>query len=113
MIPATPNPDDDLGSVIQGLAELSEEWLTPEYYEKQLKFRDFKDEESAEMLDIIFNNRHFDLGVVFGNSWGKVDELYQELDTNIESRFKQKEGTIKILIESTMEDIQDALNAAE
>lgn len=113
MIPATPNADDDLGSVIQGLAELSEEKLTPEYYEKQLKFRDFKDEESAEMLDIIFNNRHFDLGVVFGNSWGKVDELYQELDTNIESRFKQKEGTIKILIESTMEDIQDALNAAE
>lgn len=109
MIPATPKADDDLGTVIQALAELSEEKLTPEYYEKQLKFRDFKDEESAEMLDIIFNNRHYDLGTVFGNSWNKVDELYQPLDTNIKSRFEQQESTIKMLIESTVEDIQDAI----
>lgn len=109
MIPATPKADEDLGAVIQGLAELSEEKLTPEYYEKQLKFRDFKDEESSEMLDIIFNNRHYDLGTVFGNSWNKVDELYQPLDTNIQSRFQQQEGTIKALIESTIDDIQAAI----
>ncbi len=109
MIPNTPKADADLGTVIQALAELSEEKLTPEYYEKQLKFRDFKDEESAEMLDIIFNNRHYDLGAVFGNSWNKVDELYQDLNTDILSRFQAQEAVIKSLIESTMEDIQETI----
>ncbi len=110
MIPNNPKADDDLGLVIQALAELSEEKLTPEYYEKQLKFRDFKDKESAEMLDIIFNNRHYDLGEVFGASWNKVDELYQPLDTDVEVRFQAQEVVIKNLIASTIEDIQDRID---
>jgi hypothetical protein len=110
MIPNTAKADDDLGTIIQALAELSEEKLTPEYYDKQLKFRDFKDKESSEMLDIIFNNRHYDLGEVFGNSWNKVDELYQPLDTDILSRFQAQESVIKNLISSTMEDIQDSID---
>jgi ABC-type glycerol-3-phosphate transport system substrate-binding protein len=110
MIPNTSKSDDDLGLVIQALAELSEEKLTPAYYEKQLKLRIFKEEESAEMLDIIFNNRHYDLGEVFGNSWNKPDELYQILDTAILPRFKAQEAVIKNLIYSTMEDIQDRID---
>ncbi|MBE6648078.1 MAG: hypothetical protein E7614_00995 [Ruminococcaceae bacterium] len=113
MIPNTPKADNDLGLVIQALAELSEEKLTPEYYERQLKYRDFKDEESAEMLDIIFNNRHYDLGAVFGMSWGNADDLYEVLDTNIESRFQEKESLIAGYIESTIQDIQDSLTAVE
>lgn len=108
MIPNTHKADDNLGTVIQALAELSEEKLIPEYYEKQLRYRDFKDEESAEMLDIIFNNRHYDLGTVFSTSWNRPDELYQVLDTNVEPRFKQQEAMIDMLIQSTVEDIQDA-----
>ena len=108
MIPNTIKADEDLGLVIQALAELSEEELTPEYYEKQLKFRDFKDEESSEMLDIIFDNRHYDLGAVFGLSWNRVDTLYHPLDTNIKSRFEKNESILESLIESTIEDIQDA-----
>ncbi|MBO7254236.1 MAG: hypothetical protein J6V36_02920, partial [Clostridia bacterium] len=112
MIPNTVLADDDLGLVIQALAELSEEQLTPEYYEKQLKFRDFKDEESAEMLDIIFNNRHYDLGAVFGKDWGEVDTYYNVLDTNIKSRFEGIQDVVEIKIGSTMESIKEALNSA-
>ena len=108
MVPNTHKADDDLGTIIQALAELSEEKLTPEYYEKQLKFRDFRDDESAEMLDIIFNNRHYDLGAVFGGIWNNPTKLYTTLDTDIESRFKEQEEAIKVLIESTVEDIEDA-----
>ncbi len=106
MIPNSAKADDDLGLVIQALAELSEEKLTPEYYEKQLKYRDFKDVESAEMLDIIFDNRHYDLGAIFGQSWNNADQLYQVLDTNIESRFKAQESLLTNLISTTVEDIR-------
>ncbi len=112
MIPNTSLADDDLGLVIQALAELSEEQLTPEYYEKQLKFRDFKDEESAEMLDIIFNNRHYDLGAVFGDSWGDVDTYYNVLDTNIKSRFEGIQDIVEADIEGTMNDIKLAMDSA-
>ena len=111
MIPNTIKADEDLGLVIQALAELSEEQLTPEYYKKQLKFRVFTDEESAEMLDIIFENRHYDLGTVFGSSWNRADELYSILDTDIKNRFEEKEYVIKALIECTMDDIVEIVPA--
>ena len=108
MIPNTIKADDDLGIIIQALAELSEEQLTPEYYDKQLKFRDFKDVQSADMLDIVFQNRHYDLGAVFGDSWNSVDTLYAVMDTNIISRFEKIEDTVSALINKTVEDINKA-----
>jgi|GEM_PF-283121 len=113
MIPNTFKADEDLGLVIQALAELSEEQLTPEYYKKQLKFRVFTDEESAEMLDIIFENRHYDLGTVFGSSWNRADELYSILDTDIKNRFEEKEEVIKVLMKSTINDVKDYMNSAK
>jgi hypothetical protein len=108
MIPNTIKADDDLGIIIQALAELSEEQLTPEYYDKQLIFRDFKDVQSADMLDIVFQNRHYDLGAVFGDSWNSVDTLYAVMDTNIISRFEKIEDTVSALINKTVEDINKA-----
>ncbi len=107
MVPNSMLADENLGIVIQALAELSEELLTPEYYESLLTFGASKDEESEEMLDIIFNNRHYDLGCVYSNSWNRVDGLYSQLDTNIDNRFKQQEQVISALIESTLEDLKD------
>ncbi len=97
---------EDLGLIIQALAELSQELLTPEYYDKQLKFRDFKDEESSDMLDIIFNNRHYDLGTIFGQTWNNVDTLYNELNTDIVSRFQKVQDVVSELISDTMDDIK-------
>ena len=56
MIPASRQNDEDLGIVVQALAELSEEILTPVYYSMILKYRDFVDTESVECLDIIFDS---------------------------------------------------------
>jgi hypothetical protein len=110
MIPNGVNADgaagEDLGLIIQALAELSQELLTPEYYDKQLKFRDFKDEETSDMLDIIFNNRHYDLGTIFGQTWNNVDTLYGELNTDIVSRFQQVQDVVSELIKDTMDDIR-------
>ena len=106
MIPYTPNVDENLGIIIQALAHASEDTLTPEYYEKQLKYRDTRDDGAAEMLDIIFEQRVFDLGTAMGKAWGECVELYTVLDTNIESRFKAQVDTITANIEDTVEKIQ-------
>ena len=47
------------------MAYVSQSILTPAYYEKTLVGSVIRDEESAEMLDIIFSTRVFDVGAYF------------------------------------------------
>lgn len=53
------------GAVTESLAAHSEKLVTPAYYEKTLVGRYVTDEDSGAMLDIIFNNRVFDLGLYY------------------------------------------------
>ena len=57
---------------LEALAYYGQESLTPEYYDRTLKYKRFPDdEEASEMLDIIFRNRLYDIGAVlnFGTDW--------------------------------------------
>ncbi len=53
------------GYVSESLAYHSERLVTPAYYERNLIGRQIKDTESGDMLDIIFDNRTFDLGFYY------------------------------------------------
>ncbi len=53
------------GTVIESLAYESKKSVTPEYYEMTLKGRYLQDEESWDMLDIIFAERIFDVGMYY------------------------------------------------
>lgn len=79
---------DDVGLLVSAVSEQSMKYVTPAYYDVQLKYRDAKDDESGEMLDLIFASRTFDLGCAF--NWGGILEPYMALDPNIVSRFEQK-----------------------
>ncbi len=60
--------DDDkefIGTVTESLAYDGMKLVTPEYYEQTLKGRYLKDEESWDMLDIIFSQRLFDVGMYY------------------------------------------------
>ena len=51
---------DELGIILEALAAESQYTLIPEYIESSLKTKYARDEQSADMLDIIINNRVFD-----------------------------------------------------
>ncbi len=108
MIPSSPRADEDLGLVIQALAELSEEILTPSFYEKMLCSEDSKDEESEEILDIIFNNRHYDLGALMCDDFGNPEAEYAVLETdNIKAKFEEKEKNAKAFISDFVQKFKD------
>ena len=92
---------EDVGLIISAIAELSEHKLTPAFYDVQLKYRDTRDEDSAEMLDIIFSSRTFDLGATFG--WGGILADYQTLDRNYASRFDSTISKAEAKLEETLE----------
>ena len=102
MIPyGVPNVED-LGLVVEALAMKSQEMVTPEFYEMQLKGRDARDDESAEMLDLIFSTRSFDLAPIF--NWGGIMDCFYTLDTNYASRFESLADGIKLAMESCVEN---------
>lgn len=53
------------GYVLEKLAYLGQEKLTPAYYEKTLQGKYVRDAESSEMLDIIFDSLLYDVGIYY------------------------------------------------
>ena len=76
--------------------------ITPAYYETTLKYRDLRDDESAEMLDnYIFKNVVYDLGIIydFGGISGMITNLMSQSSANIVSAFEEKENQIQTAID--------------
>ena len=65
VVPVGPKNYDDLSKAIETMAILSSESVIPTYYELVLKRKTVRDEESAQMLDIIFSNRIYDLACFY------------------------------------------------
>ncbi len=97
------NEINDIGTVISAIGEYSMHVVTPAYYDVQLKYRDSRDDESGEMLDIIFDSRTFDLGCAFG--WGGIMNQYMQLDKNVASRFESVLSKAESELESTLQSI--------
>ncbi len=100
-----PNPEE-LGVVIEAIAMKSREYVRPEFYETQLKYRDARDNESAEMLDLIFSTRSFDLGPIY--NWGNIMSCYTTLDINYASKFDSVMDAANEKMLETVELIQTA-----
>ncbi|MBE6678743.1 MAG: hypothetical protein E7597_08130 [Ruminococcaceae bacterium] len=99
-----------LATVLDALGAYSKDYLTPEYYEKQLKRADSRDPYSADVLDIVYGSRIYDLGQVFGGKWNTTS-IIEELDTNIQSRVDGQKDIIEMNIALTVDKVK--ANAAK
>ncbi len=79
--------------------------ITPAYYETTLKFRDLRDDESGEMLDLVFENVVYDLGIIydFGGIGSMINDLMSTNSTNIVSSFDAKKDVIQSDIDKCIE----------
>ena len=69
------------GAVLEALAAESMYTLLPAYYDIALKGKYVRDEESEEMLDLIFNTKVFDLGWIY-QIGGYNEEIMNQLRNN-------------------------------
>ncbi len=69
-VPTTGRDFERTGVILEALSAESMYGLTEAYYEKTLKSKGSRDEESAAMLDLIFASRVFDLGFMY--NWGTI-----------------------------------------
>lgn len=84
-------------------------YVTDAYYEVTLKKRDAKDDESEEMLDLIFSNVVYDTGYIygFGGASTLLSGLMSSNGTDVMSSIEQLLPTIESQIESTIENFRD------
>jgi ABC-type glycerol-3-phosphate transport system substrate-binding protein len=91
-IPATNTEYDRTGIILEALAAESHYTVMPAYYDITLKHKIGRDEESADMLDIIFGDSAYDLGDIF--LFGGLDSYIYEtmqLRRDIASFFERRE----------------------
>lgn len=96
MLPKTITDFERTGIIIEALSAESMYTLTPAYYDISLKTKYSRDDESQEMLEIIFASTVFDLGNIF--DWGGVFNLPATLtesgSTDFVSRYTKLEKAI-------------------
>ena len=111
-IPVTVPDMERTGIITDALAAESFYTLIPAYYDVQLKTKLARDDESSEMLDIIFAGRKFDLGLLY--DWAgvtsKFEEAMQKNSADIVSSLEKIQEKIVSQIEKTVEAYESFSN---
>ena len=95
---------DHVGAVVETMAAYSVGTLTPAYYDTTLISKGTRDEESEPMIELILDNRIYDLGYVFEAAWGgyvgQIASKFIDGKTNVAST---KPNTFKKQMNKTLE----------
>jgi len=77
--------------ILEALAAESLYTLRPAYYDKSLKGKHARDEESVEMLDIIILSKMYDFGwyYQFGNYDGHILDLFRNYNDDFTSMYEK------------------------
>ena len=111
-VPVTVRDREKTSVIIEALAGESKYTVIPAYYEITITNKMIRDEESAEMLDIILSSRVFDLGFIFG--WGDLGNvpwsLYPNKGGNFVSTYEKREPVAISEMEKTIEAFKNLNN---
>ncbi len=107
-IPTTAPDLARTGTIMEAMAEISKYTLTPAYYDVALKGKYVRDEESAEMLDIILASRAYDLGMIFnwGNMLGTITGMATSGNSDFASLYAMNESAALKDIENFVEQLE-------
>lgn len=97
---------DAVGVTLEALAYYSKDTLTVAYYDTALKSRYVRDEESGDMLDIIFANRVYDLGYIF--NWGGIGNMITDMYKAKNDALASTYASIETKTTSEMQETIDA-----
>ena len=76
-VPGNCEDAERTGAVLESMAYEAVDTLTYAYYDQTLNARLIRDEESSDMLDIIFKTRVYDMGFMF--DWGGMGTMLQNM----------------------------------
>lgn len=104
-IPVSAASVDNSGFILEAMAAKSREVLRPAYYEVALSMKYLRDEESIEMLDLVIDNRAYELEQAFQFGSSSCVESIVLNAKDPASSFEKAESGIASNIEKTLEGI--------
>ena len=104
-IPITNSNLECTAVVLEALNSISRDTVIPAYYEITLKLKASRDEQSSEVLDLIFNNRSYDMGFgMYGNVvGGRLIGMAEKSDSNITSFYESNAPRIETELQKTID----------
>jgi len=107
-VPKSASEFERISIILEALAAESKYTLQPAYYDIVLQRKYARDEESSEMLDIIFNSRVYDIGSVysFGNVFLDFIALCNRSDRNIASYYDKNIGKMERAIDKVVDTLE-------
>ncbi len=106
MVPVTNQKLEMTGVILEAMASESAKLVIPAYYDKLLKGKIARDEESREMLDIIYGNRIYDLGDTYWCNTlrdGIFREMFNANDRALASKIASVEEAMEANIQKTLD----------
>ena len=96
-VPMTVADTEFVGIITEALCAESYKQVVPAYYDVAMKVKGARDETSLEILDMLVQNRVFDMGYVYDGGKGAsfiIQSLVRTENTNFESYWAGKESSI-------------------
>lgn len=109
VIPATNSRLEETGVVLDCLGYYSQQMVTPEFIDTTIRHKSLRDEDSAEMLEIVLDKKVYDIAQIynFGGIIDTVNKLATSNSTNFASVYQSVESAVKTQIEKTLELIAE------
>ena len=104
-IPVSAQSTDDSGFLLEALAAKSREVLRPAYYEVALSMKYLRDKESVEMLDLVIDNRAYELEHAFSFGASSAVETIVLSGTDPASTFAKQQKMIQKMIDKAVENL--------
>lgn len=104
-VPTTQNDLEMTGIILEAMAAKSLYTVTDAYYDKSLTYKFMRDEESAEMLNIILSTRSYDLAYIYnwGNLYSGIIDLINTGKDNVASTWDKRKKTAEKAMQKTID----------
>jgi hypothetical protein len=96
--------------IVEALSAESKRYVVPAYYDISLSIKDVRDEESKEMLDILFAGRVYDIGYMYDSGiYWLMGNLLKEKKTNFASEYEKAEAAYQKYYDKIAEQYRSAV----
>ncbi len=110
-IPVSCSNEEYAGILLEAFAEESSDTVRKAYYNTTLQGKVSRDNDSAEMLDLIFDSRVYDLCLLF--NWGSWDSYFTSMRNQSSNTFASTYESSKDLTIADIESTIEAFTANE
>lgn len=96
-VPVTVTDTEMVGVITEALCAESYKQVVPQYYDIALKVKGTRDDTSVEIIDMLVENRVFDMGYVYDGFHGAsfiIQKMTRESNTNFESHWASVESSV-------------------